>query len=168
MHTLAEGVRSSYKRYEVGELVPVVFDKDDPGRVRRDSTLWLYFWPAIFGLMSILFYGGAALVWRFRSHFRKDHEARRGKMIVTVIDSNGSVRQKSYSSVPVYRWTGVFLSGLGIAVWLGAVVFITQDSDAGERSLALGFFFFFLLIGGLLFLGASALWRHARALEKLE
>ena len=161
-------MKSSRRRYEIGEKVPIVFDKDAPTHVRKDSAFWLYFAPAVLGLMSMMFYGGAALIWKFRSHFQEIYEARRGRTIVTVVNSDGSVTQKSYSSVPVFRWAGIVLSGLGIAAWLAALVLIPQRGDMNGGSPTIGFSVFFSLAGSLLLLGAVALLRHAAALRKLE
>ncbi len=168
VHTVTDSIKSSRETYKIGEKVRIVYSEDDPSVVWRDSVIWLYFAPAILGLMSLLFYGGAALVWHRRSHFQTDYEARRGRTIVTVVTNDGSIAQTTHSSVPVFRWTGVVLACLGVAAWLGALGLTLQGSSTDGRSLIINLSMMFFVMGSLLLLGAMALFRHSKFLRDLQ
>ncbi len=167
-HTVDDDVQTSYKKYEIGEKVALVYRQDDPSGARTDGVPSLYFVPLILGLMSLLFYAGAALVWRFQPHFQKEYEARRGRTIVTTVNNDGSSTQATYNSAPVFRWTGMLLAGLGVASVLGAFWFTSYSPAPNERSLNIIFVPFFIVVGGLLLLGAMASLKHAKFLQKLE
>lgn len=168
IHRVYDSTQSSYKKYEIGEKVLLVYKQDDPSGARKDSGAWLYIGPFLLGFMSVLFYAGAALVWRFQAHFQKDYEARRGRMIVTVVNNDGSFTQTTHSSVPVFRWTGIFLAGLGIVSMLGALWFTLYDHGPTGRSLNISVLVYLAVVGSLLLLGAAASLRHAKFLQNLE
>jgi len=168
VHTVRDRTQRSYKKYDVGQRVPLVYNQENPSDARIDSRFSLYFGPVLLGSMSLLFYAGAALVWRFRAHFQKDYEARRGRTIVTSVNSDGSVTQTTHSSVPVFRGTAVFLAALGIAAWLGALWFTFHGLIVVDRPLKISFSIFLVVLGGLLLLGATASLRHAKFLQNLK
>lgn len=167
-HTVVDRARSSYKRYDIGQKVPLVYSPNNPSGARKDGVVSIYLLPIIFGSMSVLFYGGAALVWRFRSNFQKDYEARRGRTIVTIVNTDGTVTQTTYSSVPVFRWTGIFLAGLGFVALLGALWLTSRGIGPDGQSLTASFLIYLVVLGGLLFVGAMGLLRHAKFLQNLE
>jgi len=168
IHRVRDSTQSSFKLYDVGEKVPLVYSQDNPSDARKNNSAAIYFGPILLGAMSLLFYGGAALIWRFRSRFQKDYEARRGRTIITVVNADGSVTQTTHSSVPVFRWTGIFLAGLGITAWLGALWLGLQGVDPDGQPLKVGFVIYLGALGGMLFLGAMASLRHAKTLQDLE
>ena len=168
IHTVRDRSQSSYKKYEIGQKVPLVYDQENPSGARKGARASLYLGSVLLGLMSLLFYGGAALVWRFRSHFQKDYEARRGRTIVTIVNSDGSVTRTTHSSVPVFRGTGIFLAGLGIAAWLGALGVAFRGLIAVGQPLMISISVFLFVVGSLLLIGARASLRHAKFLQKLE
>lgn len=168
IYEATDSITSSGKRFEIGEKVSIVYDGDDPSSASEDSAILLYLLPLITGVMSILFFGGAALVWRLRARFQKDYEARRGKTIVTTVNSDGSVTQTTHSSVPVFRWTGFFLASLGIVAWLGALRLTLPGFAAVELPQRGSLVIFLVVVGSLLLLGATASLRHAKFLQELE
>ncbi|MBT8101164.1 MAG: DUF3592 domain-containing protein [Gammaproteobacteria bacterium] len=165
IYRFTDSTSSTRKLYTVGEKVTIVYDKDNPSNARIDQPLTLYTLPLIFSLLSVFFFAGAALVWRFRSHLQKDYEARRGKTVVTVVSSDGSVTQRIHSSVPVFRWTGYFLGTLGTIAWLVLLVYLVLAAVTGEARLETVQSAYFGVLGGLLLAGAWALLRHARYLQ---
>ena len=168
IHTVEDRSQSSYTRYEIGQKLTLVYDQENPSGARKGTRVSLYLGPVLLGLMSLLFYGGAALVWRFRSHFQKDYEARRGRTIVTIVNSDGSVTQTTHSSVPVFRGTGIVLAGLGIAAWLGALGVTFRGLVVVGQPLTISISVFLFVVGSLLLMGATASLRHAKFLQKLE
>lgn len=168
LHQVLDRVRSSRKKYEVGESVAIVYKPDDPTSARKVSTFSMYLAPVALGLASLLFYGGAALVWRNRSSFQKEYEARRSRTVVTVVDSDGSVRQTIHSSVPVFRWTARFLTMLGISVWIGGAWFLLRALEGNEQAIRLGVLVYIIVMGAALLLGAALSFRHASFLKRLE
>lgn len=168
VHTVTDGTQSTHKLYELGEIVPIVYNPDDPGKARKDGAVSLYLAPVALGLMSMLFYAGAGIVWRFRSHLQKDYEARRGRTIVTTVNSDGSVTQTTHSSAPVFRWTGIFLAVMGLGAWLGALGVGMSGPEAQGTPLTIGFTIAFVVVGSLLLLGAAVSLRHAKFLRDRE
>lgn len=54
VRTSRDSLSSSRTAYVIGDKVALVYDKDDPNSVRKDTTFRLYFAPMCLGLMSLL------------------------------------------------------------------------------------------------------------------
>ncbi|NNC78046.1 MAG: DUF3592 domain-containing protein [Woeseiaceae bacterium] len=160
--------RSSIKRYDIGEKVPIIYEPEDPSGARKDSVVSLYLGPVVGGVCSLLFYGAAALVWRYRTRFQKDYEARRGRTVLTTVNSDGTVTHTTRSSVPVFRWTGYFFAALGIAVWFGGVWFALHELDVNKQAFRFSHLAYLVVMGALLILGAFLSLRHSNYLQRLE
>lgn len=168
IHTVRDRSQSNFNKYKIGEKVPLVYNQENPSGAWKNTRFSLYLGPVVLGLMSLLFYAGAALVWRFRCHFQRDYEARRGRTIVTVVGGDGTVNQTTHSSVPVFRGTGIFLAVLGVVAWLGAVGLTVRDVVVAGRPVNIGGLVYLVTVGSLLLLGAAASLRRAKALQELE
>ena len=70
--------------------------------------------------------------------------------------------------MPVFRGTGIFLAGLGIAAWLGALGVTFRGLVVVGQPLKISISIFLFVIGSLLLLGATASLRHAKFMRKLE
>lgn len=103
-HTVRAKVTSN--DYSVGDTINILYRPSRPLDARIDAWWSLYFAPMLLGVLSFAFFTGAGIFVKYRAHFDSAAKARRGKLITTRVNPDGSVVQSTRSSAPLLKWTG--------------------------------------------------------------
>lgn len=116
--------QSTTDEYAIGDSLSVLYPATRPLDAGIDTPRQLYFIPVLLGGLSIVFFAGASLAYRFKNLLTAIFTARRGQLTITKRSSDGSITQSTRSSLPLLKWTARVVGTLGlfffgVAIWFG-------------------------------------------------
>jgi len=106
--------------YTVGDKANILYRPSKPLDARIDAWWSLYFASFLLSVLSIGFFIGTSIFVKFKAHFDSEFKARRGKLLVTRTNPDGSVVQSTRSSMPLLTWVGRIFGFAAIVAFCAA------------------------------------------------
>ena len=117
-HVIRANVSSN--NYAVGDRLNIVYPPSTPLNASIDSFWSLYFFPVLFGILSVGLLTGAGLIAKYRHVFQADYIQRRGKLETVRQNPDGTTTRSTRSSLPLLKWTARIFGTISVLCFCAA------------------------------------------------